>query len=107
MAARSALKASPFKEPDAGKKSQRFLPTWRSTGNSPTLKLRKELLQRAGVHDFAKQDRFSLALESGAKMRNLDLLRFEIRVSSGRSWSGIGADLRPKARRENERTFGS
>lgn len=78
------LESKPVQEPRCREEITRVLADLALYGeDSPTLKFGKDLLQRAGVQDIRDARRILVSLGVWSEDENLDLLRFEIRVSFG------------------------
>ena len=78
------LENKPVQEPRCREEITRVLADLALYGeDSPTLKFGKDLLQRAGVQDIREARRILVSLGVWSEDENLDLLRFEIRVSFG------------------------
>ncbi len=79
---RGVLENKPVQEPRGREEITKVLADLALYGEeSPTLKFGKELLQRAGVSDIREARRILVSLGIWSEDENLDLLRFEIRVS--------------------------
>ena len=79
---RAVLENNPVQEPRGREEITRVLADLALHGeDSPTLKFGKELLQRSGVSDIREARRILVSLGAWSEDENLDLLRFEIRVS--------------------------
>jgi exoribonuclease-2 len=79
---RGVLESKPVQEPRCREEITKVLADLALYGeDSPTLKFGKELLQRAGVPDIREARRILVSLGVWSEDENLDLLRFEIRVS--------------------------
>jgi len=76
------LENKPVQEPRCREEITKVLADLALYGeDSPTLKFGKELLQRSGVSDIREARRILVSLGIWSEDENLDLLRFEIRVS--------------------------
>ena len=76
------LENKPVQEPRCREEIAKVLADLALYGeDSPTLKFGKELLQRSGVSDIREARRILVSLGIWSEDENLDLLRFEIRVS--------------------------
>jgi exoribonuclease II len=79
---RAVLESKPAQEPRCREEITRVLADLALYGeDAPNLKFGKELLQRAGVSDIHEARRILVSLGVWNQDENLDLLRFEIRVS--------------------------
>jgi len=79
---RAVLEGKPEQEPRCREEITRVLADLALHGeDAPNLKFGKELLQRAGVSDIHEARRILVSLGVWSQDENLDLLRFEIRVS--------------------------
>jgi exoribonuclease-2 len=79
---RGVLENKPVQEPRGREEITKVLADLALYGeDSPTLKFGKEMLQRAGVTDIHEARRILVSLGVWSEDENLDLLRFEIRVS--------------------------
>jgi exoribonuclease-2 len=79
---RAVLEGKPAQEPRCREEISRVLADLALYGeDAPNLKFGKELLQRAGVSDIHEARRILVSLGVWSQDENLDLLRFEIRVS--------------------------
>jgi exoribonuclease-2 len=79
---RGVLENKPVQEPRCKEEIIKVLADLALFGeDSPNLKFGKELLQRAGVPDIRDARRILVSLGVWSEDENLDLLRFEIRVS--------------------------
>jgi exoribonuclease-2 len=79
---RAVLEGKPVQEPRCREEITRVLADLALYGeDAPNLKFGKELLQRAGVSDIHEARRILVSLGVWSQDENLDLLRFEIRVS--------------------------
>jgi exoribonuclease-2 len=79
---RAVLESKPVQEPRCREEITKVLADLALYGeDSPTLRFGKELLQRAGVTDLREARRILVSLGVWSEDENLDLLRFEIRVS--------------------------
>lgn len=79
---RAVLESKPAQEPRCRGEITRVLADLALYGeDAPNLKFGKELLQRAGVSDIHEARRILVSLGVWSQDENLDLLRFEIRVS--------------------------
>jgi len=100
------LESKPVQEPRCREEITKVLADLALYGeDSPTLKFGKELLQRAGVHDIREARRILVSLGVWSEDENLDLLRFEIRVSFGEelvkeSEQICGAEIPPGERED-------
>jgi exoribonuclease-2 len=79
---RGVLENKPVQEPRGREEITRVLADLALYGeDSPTLKFGRELFQRSGVSDIREARRILVSLGIWREDENLDLLRFEIRVS--------------------------
>jgi len=79
---RAVLEGNPVQEPRCREEITKVLADLALYGeDAPNLKFGKELLQRAGVSDIHEARRLLVRLGVWSEDENLDLLRFEIRVS--------------------------